>query len=33
MLDGRVVATEPRRVTKKTRVCPYAEKPGQGELF
>jgi hypothetical protein len=33
MLDGRVVATEPRRVTKKTRVFPYAEKPGQGELF
>lgn len=31
MRDGRVVATEPRRVTKKTSVFPYAEKPGQGE--
>lgn len=33
MRDDKVVATEPRRVTKKTRVFPYAEKPEQGELF
>ncbi|MCX4613145.1 MULTISPECIES: DUF5131 family protein [Streptomyces] len=33
MRDDKVVATEPRRVTKKTRVFPYAEKPGQGELL
>ncbi len=33
MRDGKVVATEQRRVTKKTSVFPYAEKPGQGELF
>ncbi|MFF0793728.1 hypothetical protein [Streptomyces spiralis] len=33
MRDDKVVATEPRRVTKKTQVFPYIEKPGQGELF
>jgi hypothetical protein len=33
MRDDNVVATEPRRVTKKTRVFPYAEKPGQASSF
>ncbi|MET8243792.1 hypothetical protein ABZV31_04760 [Streptomyces sp. NPDC005202] len=33
MRDDKVVATEPRRITKRTQVFPYIEKPGQGELF
>ncbi|PJN40237.1 hypothetical protein CG747_14415 [Streptomyces sp. CB02959] len=33
MRDDEAVATEPRRITKKTQVFPYAKKPGQCELF
>ncbi|MGW5120553.1 three-Cys-motif partner protein TcmP [Streptomyces noursei] len=33
MREDKAVGTEPRRVTKKTQVCPYAERPGQCEFF